>query len=96
MPVLVPQGVQPEAAAQVAADVRPADVRQAQGAQMVVEFQHQRLPVAVVAPEALQVQLRGPQEILAQQALPPQVHWGRPLLEERLVLQPARQELAAQ
>ena len=59
MPVLEPPGAQPEAAAQVAADV-PAEERQVQGARMVDEFQQPVLPVAVVAPQAVQVQRREP------------------------------------
>jgi hypothetical protein len=93
MPVLQPPGAPPEAAAQVAADALPEE-RLAQGARMEVEFQQPVLPVAVVAPRAVQVQ-RDPQE-LAQQVLPPPVHWGRPVPGRTPVLRPARQEFAAE
>lgn len=93
MPVLERPGAQPEAAAQLAVDVPSAEERQA-GAKVVV--QQQVLRVAVVAPQAVQVQRREPQKMLAQQVLPPPADWGRSVPEGMPVLRPARRELAAE
>lgn len=94
MAVQEPLVEQPEAVAQVAADVLPVTARQAQDAKMAVVPQQLALQISAVAAEVVQIQqwkLQGP---LAQQALPRRVHWAHPVSAVQLVLQSVLQEVA--